>query len=87
MDKLVQQVKTINYLGVIMTENGTWIVEVKSIIGMATFAFDEARELAIRGLKTGLKKRMVKTLIWPVALYGWEPWTMEHEIVDKLKAF
>jgi len=40
-----------------------------------------------KGLKTELKKRLVKTLIWPVALYGCETWTMKQQIMDKLNAF
>ena len=30
---------------------------------------------------------MVKTLVWPVALYGCETWSMKKEVVDKLNAF
>ena len=40
-----------------------------------------------KSLKTELKKRLVKTLIWPVALYGCETWTMKQQIVDKFNAF
>src|SRR5580692_786931 len=45
------------------------------------------RELVTIGLKTELKKRLVKTLIWPVALHGCETWTMKQQIVEKLNAF
>jgi hypothetical protein len=83
----VEQVKTFKYLGVIMTENGSCIEEVKARIGMAKVAFNKTRELVTKGLKTELKKRLVKTLIWPVALYGCETWTMKQQIVDKLNAF
>src|SRR5580692_9861768 len=41
----------------------------------------------MKGLKTELKKTLVKTLIWPVALYCCETWTMKQQIVDKLNAF
>jgi hypothetical protein len=40
-----------------------------------------------KGLKKDLKKRMVKTLLWPVALYCCETWTMKKEVVEKLNAF
>ena len=30
---------------------------------------------------------MVKTLVWPVVLYGCETWTMRKDVVNKLKAF
>src|SRR5580692_4951510 len=83
----VEQVKTFKYLGVIMTENGSCIEEVKARIGMAKVAFNKTRELVTKSLKTELKKRLVKTLIWSVALYGCEMWTMKQQIVDKLNAF
>jgi hypothetical protein len=38
-------------------------------------------------MKKELKKRIVKTLVWPGALYGCETWTVIQEIVDKLKGF
>ena len=37
--------------------------------------------------KRGLKKRLVKCLVWPVALYGCETWTLRKAEIDKLKAF
>ena len=69
-----------------MTENGTCIEEVKTRIGMAKAAFNNRKELVTKGMKRDLKKRMVKTLVWPVALYGCETWTMKKEIVDRLNA-
>ena len=30
---------------------------------------------------------MVKTLVWPVALYGCETWTIRREEMDRLDAF
>ena len=34
-----------------------------------------------------LKKKMIKTLVWPVALYGCETWTMRKEEIRRLNAF
>jgi hypothetical protein len=82
----VEQVATFKYLGAVMTENGTCIEEVKARIGMAKQAFGKIKELVTKRLKRELKKRMVKTLVWPVALYGCETWTMKKEVTDKLNA-
>ena len=38
------------------------------------------------GLSEALKKRMVKVLVWPVALYGCETWTLRKEEEGKLEA-
>src|SRR5579864_9188892 len=54
---------------------------------MEKVSFYKSKKLLTKGLKKDLKKRMVKTLIWPVALYGCETWTMKKEVVDKLNAF
>src|ERR1051325_2092794 len=46
---------------------------------MAKDAFNKRREL--------LTKRMIKSLVWRVALYSSETWTMTKEVRDKLEAF
>ena len=38
-------------------------------------------------MKKDIRKRMVKTLIWPVALYGCETWSLRKKEVDRLQAF
>jgi hypothetical protein len=83
----VEQVPTFKYLGALVTERGTCIEEVKARIGTAKVAFDKLKELVTKRFKRELKKRMVKALVWPVALYGCETWTMKKEVVDKLNAF
>ena len=34
-----------------------------------------------------LRERLVKTLVWPVVLYGYETWTMRKEELNHLNAF
>ena len=34
-----------------------------------------------------LRKRLVKTLVWPVVLYGFETWTFRKEEINRLNAF
>jgi hypothetical protein len=82
----VEQVKQFKYLGAIISENGRCIADVKTKIGMAKEAFRKRRELLTRSLNIDIKKRMVKMLIWPVAMYGCETWTMRKEETDRLRA-
>ena len=56
-------------------------------IAMGKEAFAKRKELLRRGLNTTLKKRMVKTLIWSVTLYGAETWTMRKEDIRGMEAF
>ena len=83
----VEHVTSFKYLGAIVTENGNRIAEVNARIAMAKTAFNKIKELVSKGLKKELRKRMVKTLVWPVVLYGCETWTMRKDVVNKWKAF
>ena len=85
--KRVEQVKRFKYLGSLIAEDGRCIEEVKQRIGMAKNACNKRRELRTKSMSKGLKKRVIKTLVWPVAPYGSETWTMTKEVRDKLEAF
>ena len=54
---------------------------------MVKDAFNKRKEFLTGGLSETLKKRTVKVLVWPVALYGCETWTLRNEEKDKLEAF
>ena len=54
---------------------------------MAKDAFNKRKELLIRSIGVDLRKRLVKTLVWPVVLYGCETWTMRTEEINRLNAF
>ena len=43
--------------------------------------------MLLKQMKKPLKKRMIRSLVWPVALYGRETWTLRKVEVDKLEAF
>ena len=54
---------------------------------MGKEAFTKRKELLREGLNRKLKKRMVKTLIWSMMLYGAETWTIRKEDIKRLEAF
>ena len=85
--KQVEQVDRFMYLGAVVTQDGGCTASIKERIGMAKGAFDKRRELLKKGFRKGLKKRLVKCLVWPVALYGCETWTLRKAERDKLEAF
>ena len=54
---------------------------------MAKAAFIRKGELLRGNITKDLKKRMVKALVWSVALYGSETWTLRKEDIQRIQAF
>ena len=82
----VEQVSKFRYLGSLISEDGRCLDDVKKRIGMAKDAFNKRKELLTRSIRVDLRKRLVKTLVWPVVLYGCETWTMRKEEINRLNA-
>lgn len=82
----VEQVKQFKYLGCWLTEDGRNSVEIKTTIGMVKSAFVERKELLTSRLSLALKKKIVKTVIWPVLLYGCETWTLRKDEIKRIEA-
>src|ERR1051325_7836440 len=66
---------------------GRSLTDGKIRIGMAKEAFNNRKELLTKRMRKALKKKIVKTIVWPVALYGCETWTLRKEEIDRLNAF
>ena len=82
-----EQVGKFKYLGSWITDDGRCKVKLKLKIAMAKQAFNNRRELLTRTLKLNLKRKLVKTLIWIVLLYGAETWSLRKVDKTRLKAF
>ena len=74
------------YLGSLPTENAR-SDKINKRIAMAKAAFMKRGELLRRNISKDLKKRTVKTLVWSVALYGSETWTLRKEDIKRIQAF
>ncbi|KAG1653773.1 Pyruvate dehydrogenase phosphatase regulatory subunit, mitochondrial [Nymphon striatum] len=83
----LEQVRQYKYLGSILDDEGKCTKDVKARIAMAKQAFMKRKELLIKNISLYLKKRLVKSLIWSVALYGSETWTIRVDERSKLEAF
>src|SRR6476619_2646248 len=83
----VEQVSKFRYLGSLISEDGRCLDNVKTRFGMAKDAFNKRKELLTRSFRVDLRKSLVKTLVWPVVLYGCETWTMRKEEINRLNAF
>ena len=85
-DQKVEQVDNFKYLGSLITDDGRCEKEIKIRIAMAKEAFTRRRELLTKRMKASLKRKIVKTLIWTVLLYGAETWTLRREDIRRLEA-
>ena len=64
----VEQVKTFKYLGSVIAEDGRCMEDIKQRIGCAKDAFNKRKKLLTKSMNKTLKKRIVKVLVWSVAL-------------------
>src|SRR6476661_3097285 len=83
----VQQVSKFRYLGSLISEDGRYLDNVKTRIGMAKDAFNKRKELLTTSIRVHLRKRLFGTLMLPVVLYGYETWAMRKEEINRLNAF
>ena len=83
----LKQVSNFKYLGTIITEEGSCEKEISTRIAMAKQAFSIHRILLTSRLNLHLKKRIVKTMVWSVLLYGSETWTLKTANVKRLESF
>ena len=85
--QLVEQVNQSRYLGSLNSDDGTCTAEIKSRIAMAKNAFNKRRDLFSKRLSKELKKRVIMTIVWSVALYGSETQTLRKYERDRLEAY
>ena len=86
-EERIKQVRKFRYLGSLITDNGSCSKEIKARIGMAKTAFNRRRELLTRSISRKVKKKIIKTVIWRVFLYGSETWSLKMEDIKRIEAF
>ena len=83
----IEQVSSFCYLGSMITEDGRSEKEIKCRIGMTRSKFHDNLKIFTGQLSTTTKKQMIKSLVWSVALYSAEAWTMRKVDTQRLEAF
>ncbi|KAI5718650.1 hypothetical protein M8J77_024598 [Diaphorina citri] len=87
-NEYIEIVKEYKYLGSLITSDGTSKKEIKSRIMQAKNAFNKKKNLLTsRGIDLNTRKRLIKTFVWSVLLYGSEAWTMGKGEERRLMAF
>ncbi|KAI5734139.1 hypothetical protein M8J77_003012 [Diaphorina citri] len=82
--KPIKQTKTFKYLGSTITENAKSTTDVKQRIAQAKVAFLKKKTLLC---SNNININIRKTLVWSVALYGSETWTIGKREQDRIEAF
>jgi hypothetical protein len=72
ISKATGNVKYLNYLGSVATNDAICVPEIKSRIAMANAAFSKKKTLYTSKLDVNLRKKLVQCSIWSVTLYGHE---------------
>ena len=75
------------YLGSALTRDGYCTREIKMRIDIAKEAFNRKISLLTSKLNTELKKKLVRSYVWSVALYGSETWILRKLKQKYLESF
>ena len=81
----VEQVSQFRYVGSLISEDGYCTKEIRSRIETVKKVFME-KELFTGKMNVELKKRIMKCLVWSVALYAAQTWTLT-QTDRRLEAF
>ena len=85
---LLEKVDKFKYLGSSIEQSADVSQEIRVRLGAARSALSSLNTLwKDRALFTSTKLKLLHTLVWPVALYGCESWTLKAADINRLKAF
>ena len=73
------------YLGSKISDDGRCEDEIKARITSAKVAFNKKRELITQRMYKKLKKKIIKSVVWSVALYGSETCTVRKEEKERIE--
>lgn len=87
-EEAIQEVETFKYLGSLITGDGRCKQEIKSRLCQAKINFNKRKNLfTAKGMSLKIRVNLIKTLIWSIALYGSETWTIGKEEARRIEAF
>ena len=76
-DYALKQVSTFKYLGSTITEDGKNREDIRQRIREAKVMFNNKKQLLLsNNLSLEMKRALINSCIWSVALYGSETWTL-----------
>ena len=86
--KVITRVDQVKYLGSMITTDSSSTKDICARLAIARRAtLDLTRVWKAKGISLDLKKRLVKALVWSIASYGCESWSLKKSDEGKLTAF
>ena len=87
-NELLEQVDTFLYLGSLITEDGEWTTELRTRLNRGQAIEASLQKIwKSHNIPISTKIRLMKALVWPVATYGCESWTLRTNEETRLDAF
>ena len=84
----VEQVDQFNFLGSLITTSGSCSKEIRRRLAMAKSAMVGLKKIwTDRGITKTTKARLISALIFPIATYGCESWTLTKADKRRINAF
>ena len=84
----LEEVSDYQYLGFTLTSDARCDTEIRRRLGMARAVISKLSSTwKSRQLSIPTKLRLLKALVWSVASYGCEGWTLTSTLEDKVRAF
>ncbi|KAI5752456.1 hypothetical protein M8J77_017138 [Diaphorina citri] len=84
----IKQIDTFKYLGSNITQDAKSTSDIKQRIALAKIAFNKKKILLCsNNIDINIRKQLIKTLVWSVALYGSEAWTVSERDRKRIEAF
>ena len=85
---VVEQVDQFNFLGSLISTDGGCSTEIRRRLGMAKSAMVRLQKIwSDRGITKNTKARLISALIFPIATYGCESWTLTKSDEKKINSF
>ena len=82
----IEEVNDFDYLGSLITQNGDCIKEIRRRLGVATNKLKSMKKVW-KGNDVKTKLKFLRSIIFPIAIYGSETWSLSKEAEKKINAF
>ena len=82
----IEEVIDFDYLGSVIAQNGDGIKEIRRRLGMAYKKLKSLKKVW-KGNDDETKLKFLRSLIFPIAIYGSETWSLSKEAEKKINAF